>query len=145
MRRPPRSPLFPYTTLSRSYGEPRRVISARHVGVPVKVARPFNNYGPGLKIADRRVLPDFARDILAGRDIVMLSDGTAKRTFCYVADAVVGYYKILVKGRPGEAYNIGVETPEISMCELAEKMAALGRGIFGYQGNVIQKQSSDKD
>ena len=34
--------------------------------LPIKMARPFNNYGPGLKITDRRVLPDFARDILAG-------------------------------------------------------------------------------
>jgi len=55
----------------------------------------------------------------------MLSDGSPKRTFCYVADAVVGYYKILVRGRPGEAYNVGVEEPEISMAELAEKMVYL--------------------
>ena len=46
--------------------------------------------GPGLKITDRRVMPDFARDILGGRDIVMLSDGSPTRTFCYIADAVVG-------------------------------------------------------
>ncbi len=88
---------------------------ARQHGLPVKMARPFNNYGPGLKITDRRVLPDFARDVLAGRDIVMLSDGSPKRTFCYSADAITGYYKILVQRPAGEAYNIGIERPEISM------------------------------
>ena len=98
------------------------------------MARPFNNYGPGLKITDRRVIPDFARDILDGKDIVMLSDGSARRTFCYVADAVVGYYKILVKGRSGEAYNVGVETPEISVIELAVRVVALGKELFGYTG-----------
>jgi nucleoside-diphosphate-sugar epimerase len=69
-------------------------------GVPVTIARPFNNYGPGLRIDDRRVLPDFARDVLAGRDIVMLSDGSATRTFCYVMDAVDGYYRILASVGP---------------------------------------------
>lgn len=42
-----------------------------------------SNYGPGLKITDKRVLPDFARDILSGRDIVMKSTGTSSRTFCW--------------------------------------------------------------
>ena len=130
---------------SKRYGETLCVNFARQRGVPVKVARPFNNFGPGLKITDRRVIPDFARDILAERDIVMLSDGSAKRTFCYVADAVAGYYKILVKGRPGEAYNIGVETPEISMRDLAEKVVALGREIFGYKGKVVHRQSEDNE
>jgi UDP-glucuronate decarboxylase len=130
---------------SKRYGETLCVNFARHYDMPVKVARPFNNFGPGLKITDRRVIPDFARDILAGRDIVMLSDGSATRTFCYVADAVAGYYKILVKGRTGEAYNIGVETPEISMLELAERMVALGRELFGYAGRVVHRESQDRD
>ena len=119
---------------SKRYGETLCVNFARQHGVPIKVARPFNNYGPGLKITDGRVIPDFARDILAGRDIVMLSDGSAQRTFCYVADAVAGYYKILVKGRPGEAYNVGVETPEISMAELAGTHGGPGTRAVRLQG-----------
>ena len=130
---------------SKRYGETLCVNFVREHGVPVMIARPFNNFGPGLKISDRRVIPDFARDILAGRDIVMLSDGLATRTFCYVADAVAGYYKILVNGTPGEAYNIGVETPEISMRELAQKMAEEAGALFGYQGRVVYQQSSDQD
>ena len=130
---------------SKRYGETLCVNFARQHGVPIKVARPFNNYGPGLKITDKRVIPDFARDILSGRDMVMLSDGAAKRTFCYVADAVAGYYKILVNGRSGEAYNVGVETPEISVTQLAGKLADLGRELFGYGGRVVHKESQDKD
>jgi nucleoside-diphosphate-sugar epimerase len=114
-------------------------------GLPVKMARPFNNYGPGLKITDRRVLPDFARDIFAGRDIVLLSDGSPTRTFCYVADAVTGYYKVLVKGRMGEAYNIGVEVPEISIADVAELMVRLARELFGYSVKVVHHASEDTD
>lgn len=128
---------------SKRYGETLCVSFTQVHGLPVTIARPFNNYGPGLKISDRRVLPDFARDVLAGRDIVMLSDGAPTRTFCYVADAIVGYYKILVRGRPGEAYNIGIEAPEISMATLADKVAALARDLFGYQGRVICRPSEE--
>lgn len=88
---------------SKRFGETLCVNFAREFGLPVTIARPFNNYGPGLKITDRRVIADFARDIIAGRDLVLLSDGGPTRTFCYVADAVVGYYKILVRGRGGRA------------------------------------------
>ena len=128
---------------AKRYGETLCVNFAQQFDLPIKVARPFNNYGPGLKISDRRVLPDFARDLLANRDIVMLSDGSARRTFCYVADAITGYYKVLVNGRKGEAYNIGVETPEISIGEIADKVAALGRELFGYTGKVIHQASAD--
>lgn len=130
---------------SKRYGETLCVNFAREYGIPVSMARPFNNYGPGLKITDRRVVPDFARDVLAGRDIMLLSDGSPTRTFCYVADSVIGYYKILVKGRPGEPYNIGVEAPEVSMAEVAERVAAVAGELFGYKGRVIRGVSDDPD
>lgn len=128
---------------AKRYGETLCVNFAHQLGMPVKVARPFNNYGPGLKISDRRVIPDFARDIMDDRDIVLLSDGSPRRTFCYAADAVTGYYKVLVKGHSGEAYNIGVEEPEISMIDLAEKLASLARELLGYTGKVVRQASQD--
>lgn len=130
---------------SKRFGEALCVNFARQYGLPVKTARPFNNYGPGLKITDRRVLPDFARDVFAGRDIIMYSDGTPTRTFCYIADAIIGYFKILVRGRPGEAYNIGVDAPEISIAGIAEKVMVLAKEIFGYRGKVVCQRSGDSD
>jgi len=130
---------------SKRFGETLCVNYHAVHDLPVKVARPFNNYGPGLKITDRRVLPDFARNVLAGEDIVMYSDGSPTRTFCYVADAVVGYYKVLFDGRPGEAYNIGVEEPEISIRELASRTARIARRLFGYSGSVKHQASSDPE
>jgi nucleoside-diphosphate-sugar epimerase len=128
---------------SKRYGEALCVNFVRVYGLRITIARPFNNYGPGLKITDRRVLADLARDLFAGRDIVLLSDGSPTRTFCYIADAVVGYYKVLVRGRPGEAYNIGVSAPEISIADLAERVSALGRQLFGFQGRVTFAASGD--
>lgn len=129
---------------SKRYGETLCVNFVQQHGIPIKVARPFNNYGPGLKISDRRVIPDFARDVLSGRDIVMLSDGSPTRTFCYIADAIIGYYKVLIRGRAGEAYNIGIEEPEISMATIAEKITAISRELFSYEGKVVRKLSEDQ-
>jgi len=130
---------------SKRMGETLCVVFARHYGVPTRMARPFNNYGPGLRIHDGRVIPDFARALLAGQDLVMHSDGSATRTFCYSADAVSGYYRVLVRGRPGEAYNIGVETPEISMRELGELLCELGRELFGYRGTLVLRPSPEAE
>jgi len=130
---------------SKRYGETLCVNFARQHNLPIKIARPFNNYGPGLKITDRRVLPDFVRDALDDKDIVMLSDGSPTRTFCYVADAITGYYKILINGQPGESYNIGVDTPEISIVELADRVVTLAKTLWGYRGRVVRRTSTDQD
>ncbi len=130
---------------SKRFGETLCVTFARQEGIPVRMARPFNNYGPGLKITDGRVIPDFAKDILAGRDIVMLSDGSPKRTFCYAADAVTGYFKVLVRGGRGEPYNIGIDRPEISVAELANLAVRAAGDLFGYRGKVVLGRSQEAD
>lgn len=113
--------------------------------LPIKVARPFNNYGPGLKIEDKRVIPDIAKDILAGKDVVLYSNGKPSRTFCYVADAIVGYFKILVRGKNGEAYNIGIEEPEVDILNLAKKMTQIANKEFGYKGKVKFAKNLDRE
>jgi len=112
--------------------------------LPIKIARPFNNYGPGMKITDGRVIADFSKNIIENKDIVMFSSGKPSRTFCYVADAIVGYLKILTRGRNGQAYNIGVERPEISISELARKMIKIAGRYFNYKGRLRIKESKDR-
>lgn len=128
---------------SKRFGETLCVNFSRVYNLPIKIARPFNNFGPGLKITDGRVIPDFANNILHNKNIVLLSAGSPTRTFCYITDAIVGYIKILVKGHTSESYNIGVEKPEISMYDLAEKMKNIAVKQFGYTGKIIMKKSDD--
>ena len=124
---------------SKRYGETLCVNFWQARKVPVKIVRPFNNYGPGLKITDRRVIPDLFRDVLAGRNPVLLSDGRATRTFCYSSDAITGYLLALLGPHPGESFNIGAEQPEISMRELADKIIQTA----GKALKVEFKQSDD--
>ncbi len=128
---------------SKRFGETLCVNYHAEHNVPTVCVRPFNNYGPGLRLDDRRVLPDFARDVLEGRDVVLHSDGSPRRTFCYIKDAIVGYLRALVSGRPGEAYNIGSDAPEVSMREVAEKVVATAHDQWGYAGRVRFEASTD--
>ena len=130
---------------SKRYGETLCVNFAKQFDLPITIARPFNNYGPGLKITDRRALPDFARNVFQNEDIVLYSDGSPTRTFCYVADAIIGYYKILLRGRKGEAYNIGTDKPEISVRTLAEQVVELSKELFGYTGKLVLRRNLDVD
>lgn len=126
---------------SKRYGETLCSVFHREHGVPVKTARPFNNYGPGLKISDRRVIPDFFRNVLNDEPIVLLSDGSPTRTFCYVSDAIFGYLLLLLSGENGEAFNIGCDGPEISMKSLAELIVK----VSGKSLEVVTRQADDAD
>lgn len=126
---------------SKRLGETLCYLYARQYDVPAKIVRPFNNYGPGLRLADGRVLPDFCRDILAGRDIVLRSDGSPTRTFCYVSDALTGYLLVLLSAYHAEPFNIGSEAPEVSMRELAGMLLKAA----GSDRQVIHKPSDEAD
>lgn len=129
---------------SKRFGETMcRLFSEKH-NMPIGVVRPFNNYGPGMKINDKRVPADFAKAIYENKDIVILSDGSPTRTFCYISDAITGYLKILLHGKY-DYFNIGIDLPEISIKELADIYVEAGKEVFGYEGKVIYNTSEDKD
>jgi UDP-glucuronate decarboxylase len=129
---------------SKRFGETLCYIFANQYGMPVTIARPFNNYGPGTRLNDRRVTADIVNSIIEGKDIVLYSDGSPKRTFCYIADAVLGYLKALLYGK-FDFFNIGIEKPEISMRELAEAYAKAASEEYGYKGSVVYAKSGDAD
>ncbi|MFO0774928.1 MAG: NAD-dependent epimerase/dehydratase family protein [Nitrospiraceae bacterium] len=126
---------------SKRLGETLCYIYAEKHKLPVKMVRPFNNYGPGLRLTDKRVLPDFFTDVLAGRDLRVLSDGTPTRTFCYASDAVTGYLLALLSNGSGEAYNIGADNLEISMRDLANLVAKVSGGTLGVTCEVSKDRA----
>jgi UDP-glucuronate decarboxylase len=97
-----------------------------------------------MRIEDGRLPADFARCVLASRDIVILSDGTPTRTFCYVSDATIGYLLCLLYGE-FDAFNIGTERPEIMVRDFAALYQAAAAEMFGYGGRVIYRTSPDAD
>lgn len=105
---------------SKRLGETISTIYHQRYNVPVTIVRPFNVFGPGMRHDDRRVIPMFTYEALNGRALPVHGDGRQTRTFCYITDAISGFLKTLLNGRPGEAYNIGNSNNEISMGDLAK-------------------------
>lgn len=104
------------------------VSHARQFGTPFIIARPFHTYGPGMALDDGRVYADFVRAVVQRHDIELNSDGKAVRAFCYLADAVAGFFTVLLKGTTGTAYNVGNPAGALSIAELADLLAGLGSG-----------------
>ena len=97
--------------------------------VPCKIIRPFHTYGPGMALDDGRVFADFVADVVSRRNIVMKSDGSAIRAFCYLADAVRAFFTVLLCGSPGQAYNVGNPLGVLSILELAEMLVEMCPGV----------------
>jgi len=128
---------------AKRFGETLCALFARVHHMPIGVVRPFNNYGPGMSLKDRRVPADFAKCVLEGKDIQILSNGSPTRTFCYIADAAVGYLKVLLHGTY-DFFNIGIEAPEISMEKLALIYQAAAQELLHYNGAVTYAVSEDQ-
>lgn len=92
--------------------------------MPVKIIRPVHVYGPGFREGDSRVWADFIVKAARGEAIEILSDGKARRGFCYLADAVAQIMVIIQKGEPGSVYNVGNDE-HLSIKELADLIAGL--------------------
>lgn len=129
---------------SKRFGETIAWVYAQQYGTPITIARPFNNYGPGMSLRDKRLPADLASKVLAGENIEILSSGAPTRTFCYVADAVLGYLKCLVHGTY-DYFNIGNKGPELSVIGLAEEFRDAAAELWGYMGEVVFAQSDDPE
>jgi nucleoside-diphosphate-sugar epimerase len=108
------------------YGESKRmaealgVALARETGISFTAVRPWNLYGPGQRLSDGRVPFAFMRMALEDGSIRLLSDGTPRRSVCFVWDGLLQLAACLDPARPaGQPVNIGNPNDERSILELA--------------------------
>lgn len=119
------------TKVRSCYGESKRMsenicVSYSHqYGIDTRIVRLFHTYGPGLLPNDGRVFADFIHAVSAGRDIHMTSDGSSRRPFCYISDAVTGIFHVLLNGKSSNAYNLANPDAEVSIKELAEIVSSI--------------------
>lgn len=99
---------------------------ASEYGVPAVIVRLAQTLGPDVNYNDRRVFAEFGRCIREKRDIVLKTKGESERCYLYTADAATAILTILLKGRPGTAYNAADESTYCSIAEMARRAAAMG-------------------
>ena len=133
------------TSVRSSYPEAKRmaeticVAYAAEHGVNVKIARLAQTFGEGVKYDDGRVFAEFARAILEKRDIVLKTEGTTARCYCYIGDAVDAIEAILEKGERGVPYTVANEGTFCTVREMAEALCAAhpesgSKVVFDFSG-----------
>ena len=146
--------LLAFLSLRRQQGLRRsdRPSYATSYALPVAVTRLGNIYGPG-DLNFTRLVPDSIRCAFAGRPVVLRSDGTMRRDYVYVGDAVDAYLRLaarLADGTPGvagTAFNFGAARPT----KVLDVVAAVRRlfpgapepQVLGTAAGEIPAQSLD--
>lgn len=119
------------------YGQGKRVAEQLgtifHTGfaLDVVIARLFAFVGPGMPLDAHFAIGNFIRDAVAGREIVVTSDGSPVRSYLYAGDLIAWLLRLLVSGRAGAAYNVGSDAA-VSLAELAALVARTVSGANGY-------------
>lgn len=94
-------------------------------GIEYVGARLCHTFGPGISLNDGRAFSEFLKDVVEGNDIILQSDGSAMRTYTYVADAVGAMLLAFTKGKNKEYYNVAALDNLISIRDLAKLIAGL--------------------
>ena len=96
---------------------------ADEYGVESVIIRPGHIYGPTAVESDNRVSSAWAYSVAHGEDIVMKSDGSQIRSYCYCLDSASAILKVLLKGENVHAYNISNPDSIINIRGVAEILA----------------------
>jgi UDP-glucose 4-epimerase len=91
----------------------------------VKIIRYFNTVGPRQSAFYGMVIPSFFAAALSGLPLKIHGDGSQRRVFCHIKDAIEGTLKLWDSQLGfGDVFNVG-GLEEISIMDLARKIVAL--------------------
>ena len=103
---------------AKRFAESLTMAFHRRYGMPTRIIRIFNTYGPRMALDDGRVVPNFVKQAVANKPLTVYGDGKATRSFCYVSDLVDGMLKLLWSDEPNPV-NVG-NPREMTITEFAE-------------------------
>lgn len=112
------------------YDEGKRVAEtmltdfSKQFGVPVKIVRIFNTYGPNMDPQDGRVVSNFIMQALRREPFTIYGTGKQTRSFCYVSDMIAGFRKLMDETPDSFIEPINIGNPnEFTLMELADMVA----------------------
>ncbi|MFN0179348.1 MAG: UDP-glucuronic acid decarboxylase family protein [Gemmatimonadales bacterium] len=108
---------------AKRFAEAMTMAYHRVHGVPTRIVRIFNTYGPRMRAHDGRVVSNLVVQALQGKPLTIYGDGSQTRSFCYVSDLVDGIYRLFWSDRV-DPTNIGnpVEFTVLELAELVREM-----------------------
>ena len=108
---------------AKRYAEAATMAYRQVHGIPVKIVRIFNTYGPRMRLDDGRAVPTFVAQAMRDDPITVHGDGSQTRSLCYVDDLVEGVWRLLNSDLTGPV-NLG-NPNEVTVLELAELVRTL--------------------
>jgi len=105
---------------AKRFGEAMTMAYHREHGVPTRIVRIFNTYGPRMRLNDGRVVPAFISQALKGEPLTVFGSGDQTRSFCYVSDLIEGIYRLMTSAETGPV-NLG-NPHELTMLEFAREI-----------------------
>lgn len=111
---------------AKRYAEAMTMAYHRAHDVDVRIVRIFNTFGPRMRRADGRAVPNFISQALLGEPLTIHGDGTQTRSLCYVDDLIEGFWR-LAGSDENEPTNLG-NPEEVTVLELAELIRDLVGG-----------------
>lgn len=130
---------------STAYAEGKRAaeflcsVFASQSDMVIPIARCFAFVGPHLPINEHFAIGNFIRDQLAGRQILIQSEGKTQRSYLYASDLTTWLWTILLRGKSGRAYNVGSDNP-IAIAELATLISKLSS-----KPNIVRSTLNHQD
>lgn len=113
----------------------------RQHGIPIKVARIFNTYGPRMHVEDGRVVSSFVACALLDKPLTIYGDGEQTRSFCYVDDLIDGLVRLMNTPRDVTGpINLGTMS-EVTIRELAEIVIRL----TGSKSMIVHEELPEDD
>ena len=109
---------------AKRYAEAVAMAYHRTHGVPVKIARIFNTYGPRMRREDGRAVPTFIDQALHNDPITVHGDGSQTRSLCYLDDLIEGIWRFLISDVVGVHVNLG-NPEEVKVLDLARTIVGL--------------------
>lgn len=98
---------------------------AKTTRLDVVIVRPFNIAGPRQSPRGGFVLPRFVNQAIENLPLTVFGAGTAQRAFTHAQDVASGLILAMLRGRSGQAYNIGNPSNRTSILGLAHRVIDL--------------------
>ena len=105
---------------AKRFSEALTMAYRREHNVRTRIVRIFNTYGPRMRLADGRVLPNFLCQALRAEPLTIYGDGSQTRSFCYVDDLVEGVWRLIGVEDPNPV-NIG-NPDEMTIRQFADRI-----------------------
>ena len=128
-------------TESKIFGETLCKVYKEIKNVNSIIARPIYVVGPGFKNDDSRAWTHFIREAVKGKDLIIHSSGKNLRGVCYIADAIIQMFYILIYGKKGEVFNVG-NSEFISIKKLAQIICKIKDNKIKY--TILDKKNLSK-